>query len=169
MAGNKRDKSVDEIVAEASATPPSPPSPPTAAQEKERRVYALPGELVERIVEFQREKGYPSEVEAVRRLLDDALKSRDTLARLISRFMTRMGSLRSTVEVAKDVLVGHPLVKSMSFDEDAVNFEMKDGWEAKINDKGDVWIWDPQRSNTWSWAPDEGRFGTGKITDDIPF
>lgn len=146
-----------------------PPSPPSAPVETHRRVYALPADLVDRIVEFQKEKGYPSEVEAVRRLLDDALKSRDTLERLIGRFMTRLGALRSTADVSKDILVAHPLVKTMSFSEDSVEFAMKDGWSAKIQDDGNVWVWDPKGQNLWSWEPDSDRFGPGKITDDIPF
>ncbi|GHA13155.1 hypothetical protein GCM10007989_04670 [Devosia pacifica] len=152
---------------------PYPPSPP-APVETQRRVYALPADLVERIVEYQREKGYPSEVEAVRRLLDDALKSRDTLERIISRFLTRLGAQRSAVEVSRDILVGHPLVGSMSFEEDKVDFWMKDGWNVKISDDGTVLVWPPGEASkrgglAWSWVPDDDKFGPGTITDDIPF
>lgn len=155
----------------------TPPSPPPAPVETQRRVYALPADLVERIVEFQKEKGYPSEVEAARRLLDDALKSRDTVDKIISRFMTRLGSLRITTEVAKDVLVGHPLIKSMSFGQDSVSFLMKDDdWQVSINDKGNVTVLMPRHGTKgphWIWKPKGPLFGPGEITideaDDIPF
>jgi len=47
--------------------------PPVPA---ERRVYELPGELVQRIREYGYQEGCRSEVEAARALLDAALKAR---------------------------------------------------------------------------------------------
>ena len=91
----------------------------------QRRVYVLPSELVDRIVEFQTEKGLPSEVEAVRRLLDEALKHRDTESTVIRRFLSRLDNIRITSEVARDVLVGHPLITEVSFGRDNVTFSMK--------------------------------------------
>lgn len=88
-----------------------------------RRVYDLPNELVERILEFQKDRGLPSEVEAARRLLDQALKSRDTRESLIGRFLSRLTPGTEPSEAAADVLVGHPLVKGLDFmDDDSVRF-----------------------------------------------
>ena len=42
-----------------------------------RKVYMLPEDLVERIAAYQHKTSISSEVEAVRRLLDDGLKHRD--------------------------------------------------------------------------------------------
>ncbi|MBK3745378.1 hypothetical protein G3A39_40135 [Paraburkholderia aspalathi] len=98
------------------------------SKEKEatqRGVYVLPTELVERIVAFQSEKGYPSEVEAARKLLDEALKSRDDEYRIIRRFQERLQNLRMPAEVAKDVLVGPPFILDISFDNDHVDFTVK--------------------------------------------
>src|SRR6476646_673720 len=97
-----------------------------------RRVYVLPAELVDRIVAFQKEVGLSSEVEAARRLLDGALKSRDTYTTLITRFRSRLTETRIPAEIAKDVLVGHPLVDRISFREDYLEFVMKDGLEITI-------------------------------------
>lgn len=122
------------------------------AKEKEptqRRVYVLPNELVERIIAFQEEKGYSSEVEAARKLLDEALKSRDDEFRIIGRFQARLRDLRMPAEVAKDVLVGHPLIQDIAFGLDHVDFTVKDRGKFRINSKGDVSEFD---DNLYSWS-----------------
>lgn len=101
-----------------------------------RRVYSLPKELVDRIVTFQEEKRYPSEVEAVRKLLDEALLHRDTAHTIITRFQSRLQSLRMPSEVAKDVLVGHPLITDISFGRDSVTFNVKGAGRFRIHDTG---------------------------------
>lgn len=109
--------------------------------ETQRRVYVLPTELVDRIVEFQKDKGYPSEVEAVRKLLDEALLHRDTDKTIIDRFKSRLRQLRMPSEVAKDVLVGHPLVKEISFEREAIVFDVIGYGKYKINSAGEVLEW----------------------------
>lgn len=47
--------------------------PPKLPGSEQRRVYVLPAELVDRIRAYGHETGCRSEVEAARRLLDDAL------------------------------------------------------------------------------------------------
>lgn len=92
-----------------------------------RRVYDLPNELVERIVEFQKDKGLPSEVETVRRLLDMALKSRDTLETLLVRYFLALTPGIEPGEAAGIVLSGHPLVKGIDFEEDGIKFRFQKG------------------------------------------
>ncbi len=41
-----------------------------------RKVYVLPNEMVERVRQYTKDKGIPSETEAVRRLLAKALDAR---------------------------------------------------------------------------------------------
>lgn len=126
------------------------------ANEKEttqRRVYVLPVELVNRIVAFQQEKGYPSEVEAARKLLDEALKSRDDEFRIIKRFQERLQSLRMPAEVAKDVLVGHPLITDISFGADHVDFSVKDRGKFRITSNGSVSEYDEYLSKWSEWIP----------------
>ncbi|MCA0947354.1 hypothetical protein LCM08_20720 [Salipiger pacificus] len=87
-----------------------------------RRVYELPTELVERIVEFQKDRGLPSEVEAARRLLDQALKSRDTVESLVGRYLAALGPGVEPGEAAGVVLSGHPLVRRISFEDEGIDF-----------------------------------------------
>jgi Arc/MetJ-type ribon-helix-helix transcriptional regulator len=133
-----------------------------------RRVYALPQEMVDRIVEFQREKGYTSEVEAVRRLLDEALKSRDNLEKIINRFLGQLGQHKSTAVAAGNVLVGHPLVKSIHFDGDAVEFVLKSEEGAFITENGMVSLRPFDRD--WRWVHADTPFAPGRIKDNrVPF
>jgi len=138
------------------------------AKEKEasiRRVYVLPSELVARIVEFQEEKNYSSEVEAVRKLLDEALLHRDTAATIINRFKSRLENLRMPAEVAKDVLVGHPLVSNISFGKDEIIFELADGNNYRITDKGDVRYKSTYGREEWRQWPALNR----DMDDEMPF
>lgn len=128
------------------------------SKEKEltqRRVYVLPQELVDRIVAFQEEKGYSSEVEAARKLLDEALKSRDDESRIIRRFQERLQSLRMPAEVAKDVLVGHPLISDISFGADHVDFSVKGHGKYRIKSSGNTYEWDIFNTKWIEWIPFE--------------
>lgn len=96
------------------------------ASTSKRRVYELPNELVERIVEFQTARSLPSEVEAVRRLLDMALKSRDTIETLVGRYLNALSTPGiEPGEAAGVVLSGHPLVRQISFEEDSIVFHFQ--------------------------------------------
>lgn len=119
----------------------------------QRRVYVLPNELVDRIVEFQQEKGYSSEVEAVRKLLDEALLHRDDSKKIIDRFKSRLRILRMPSEVAKDVLVGHPLVEEIGFEKDAITFSVKDSGRFRVGSDGSSYFWDPADSIWYEMSP----------------
>lgn len=108
------------------------------AQTSQRRVYVLPTELVERIVAFQKEMGIPSEVEAARRLLDDALKFRDDWRSLTERFRLKLAELRDISDAARDVLVGHPLVETISFMRRGVSFSLTTGEQTEVDISGEV-------------------------------
>jgi len=134
----------------------------------QRRVYALPTEMVERIVEYQQEKGFQSEVEAVRRLLDEALKSRDTPSKIINRFLARLEAHRVVAEAVKDVLVGHPMVEELKFQRDQVTAKITGTPQITISDSGTVSVDSPD----WSWIPNSrsAPFGPGRLDDgDPPF
>lgn len=105
------------------------------AEEKEksqRRVYGLPPELVERIVQYQKEMGLPSEVEAARRLLDAALMYRDDWKAVVDRFLEKRADSHVLGDAVKAVLVDHPLVKSIDFGEQSIAFKMKEGIDVRI-------------------------------------
>lgn len=132
--------------------------------EGQRRTYILPNELHDRILKFQEEKGYTSEVEAVRRLLDEALKSRDDAHTIIDRFVDRLKSNPIPHEVAKDVLVGHPLVISIGFQGDDITFEIKGASHRYLIDpKGNVFTSSGFGGD--GWEP----YGKGPMDGEIPF
>lgn len=140
----------------------SPEDTPTGS-ENIRRVYALPAEMVERITKFQRDKGLASEVEAVRRLLDEALKSRDDLDTIINRLLSKLGSVRIASEAARDVLVGHPLVTGMSFGDSHVSFNLKNGGQATVFESGYVSV----KNNEWTPNDKNNPYAGGGC--DVPF
>jgi len=113
-----------------------------SSDENLRRVYVLPSELVDRITAYQNAKGYGSEVEAVRRLLDDALRLRDTPEDIVVRFMENMRKIKDPSEVAKLVLVGHPAVSEIGFGDDEVQFWLRGfpGKSIKITAEDKVYL-----------------------------
>ena len=133
-------------------------------EKAQRRVYVLPNELVDRIVAFQEEKNYPSEVEAVRKLLDEALLHRDTASTIITRFRDRLRSLRMPAEIAKDVLVGHPLVSEMTFGKQSITFTLSGYDSYRIFEDGSVEHKEPFEKN---WEPWMKSFKDED--DEIPF
>lgn len=108
-------------------------------QDQYRRVYVLPAELVERILEFQYEKGLSSEVDAVRRLLDEALRARDTPVRLLGRTLRAIEDMKLPYDVAREVLVGHPLVSDLSFKDEEVEIWIRGAGHFKFNAEGELY------------------------------
>lgn len=138
-------------------------------EKTQRRVYVLPAELVDRILAFQIELGLSSEVEAARRLLDDALKSRDNFHTLVTRFLSRLKETRIPAEVAKDVLVGHPLIRRIDFSDGQIEFSMKDGKEVRIWANGDFEVYDEQQNRIDFGPKPKPKPRQSDIDDDIPF
>lgn len=105
-------------------------------EKTQRRVYVLPTELVERIVAYQNEMGMQSEVEAARRLLDEALKSRDDWRSIARRFKEKLSETKVLTDIAKDVLMGHPLVTAIRIQGDSIEFSLKGGEQVTVHDVG---------------------------------
>ena len=163
------------------------PKTEEAPARMQRRVYVLPTELVDRVAEYQRHVGLASEVEAVRRLLDEALKSRDQLRDIADRFISKFKETRSLREAARDVLTGHPLVKNIEFNDEGVKVSLSTGEDAQFDSIAKATLWDKDR-NLWNFELDfdgwpewashrHARPKSGKkakslsetIDDDIPF
>lgn len=118
-------------------------------QVSKRRVYDLPVELVERITAFQQDKKLPSEVEAVRRLLDEALKYRDTPELLVERIKDRLRTSSLVHSIGNDVLREHPLVALIDQSEpDFVGFRLKDGRFFRVHADGHA---TQQSENNYDW------------------
>lgn len=117
-------------------------------EEGQRRVYVLPAELVERVVNYQRQRGLSSEVDAVRRLLDEALKIKETDEDILLRLEKKIINTNDLYSAAKEVLAGHPIVSQINFDDDYIEFKLKgfgiyrvDGLSniEILNDKSQKW------------------------------
>jgi len=129
----------------------------------QRRVYVLPTELVDRITKFQADMKLQSEVEAARRLLDEALKHRDDAEAIARRFLERLKETRMMSDIAKDVLVGHPLISSLKISTGSISFGMTTGDQVTVFQDGTASLVD-RHKRAFSINAD------GQKTDDeIPF
>jgi hypothetical protein len=141
-------------------------------EKNQRRVYIFPNELVERIAAFQQETGLASEAEAARRLLDEALKARDTYKTLIERFVAKLKEVRFLSDAA-GILLGHPQVSGMQFDKESLTFTLTNGFECRIEANGNWVVWNENRNEHDRFPPKErqsfGRSKTSHLDDDIPF
>lgn len=131
-------------------------------EKTQRRVYVLPTELVERIVAYQTEMGLQSEVEAARRLLDEALKSRDDGLAITRRFLEKMKETRLLAEIAKDVLIGHPLITNIGLKSGGIDFTLTSGETVTIFPDGLARLED-RHGNVLNLDKD------GKDVDELPF
>ncbi|TPM33717.1 hypothetical protein FJ955_02960 [Mesorhizobium sp. B2-2-2] len=128
-----------------------------------RRVYVLPTELVDRITSFQADMKLQSEVEAARRLLDEALKQRDDAEAITRRFLERLKDTRMMSDIAKDVLVGHPLINQIKINASSISFGMTTGDQVTVFQDGTASMQDRHKQSFN--INSEGQL----IRDDIPF
>lgn len=147
-----------------------------------KRVSALPQKLVDRILEYQKEKSLPSEVEAARRLLDETFKNRDDMEKIINPFLGKLSVVKIASEVAKDVLVRHPLVNNIAFPSDGIGFALKNTVPAPhnvhISNNGTVLFFNDESNFSYSWIPNSKvKYSQGTINrsyanlddSDVPF
>ena len=88
----------------------------------ERRVYHLPLDLLERLRAYQSEQKIPSEVEAVRRLLNIALEMRDTVETILKQLQVRFVEEGDVRLLASEILPRHSLVTEVRFEDESVCF-----------------------------------------------
>ena len=153
----------------------------------ERRVYVLPSELLDRIRAYQSANGIGSEVEAARRLLDAALQMRDTIEIILNKLGADYKVEQDIRVLARNNLVTHPLVETISIGENVLEFKLRNGSRGSITTKGVMQIGDsdgeymqnyppyqpkqrvavPVAATTPSpsWEPSKG----GDLDDEIPF
>lgn len=152
----------------------------------ERRVYVLPSELVQRVREYQEGNGIPSEVEAVRRLLDNALQMRDSVKSLLTKLRQKSANERDIRVLSRDVLAAHPLVRSISIDDvEGLIFRLNNGESGRIDSGLNTYVDESSSGHEFYWQlwPEpvkEGSFGRSSsagagakkashLDDDIPF
>ncbi|GBQ07568.1 hypothetical protein AA11826_2243 [Komagataeibacter oboediens DSM 11826] len=147
----------------------------------ERRVHVLPVELLERIRTYQNDNNIPSEVEAVRRLLSEALQARDTIDDIMKQVRAYFRQDRDLRTMAKEVLSGHILVNRIVINDTDVEFGLRNGDAGSIKndgsmrtgtvqDDGHIWLkedWPrPQkRSSNEGW----GAPSSQEKDEEIPF
>lgn len=106
----------------------------------QRKIYVLPKELVERIVKFQKSHRYPSEVEAVRYLLNKALLFSQTPDELMTDVYFYLDDAEDDAKaienMVKDLLMGHPLVSILSIQKNGYFITLENGDEYKIGKNG---------------------------------
>jgi hypothetical protein len=123
-------------------------------EENERRVYVLPVEQLERVRAYQSANGIGSEVEAVRRLLDAALQMRDTVRDVLKILKSRYAAEKDLRVLARDILAGHALIRSVHYDDDAVYFFFSNGEGGKIDSGGATYVGDAREHEVWhDWPP----------------
>ncbi|WP_428487471.1 hypothetical protein [Rhodopila sp.] len=118
----------------------------------ERKVWLLPTELSERIKAFQASQGIASEVEAARRLLDSALQMRDAVPDILRKLRDRYEEEKDLRVLARDVLVNHALVRSVTFDDDSVWFQFRDETLGRIEKDGKTYTGYRDDRTDLNWA-----------------
>lgn len=114
----------------------------------QRRVYVLPTTLVTRIETFQKQRKIASEVEAVRQLLDEALKNRETPSDLAYQIYYALIQKSQTIDVLKDLVIGHPVVESIKKEPDEWVVECKGGIKYSFGDDRTLYEHD-RKTNVW--------------------
>lgn len=119
----------------------------------QRKIYVLPKELVERIVNFQKSRRYPSEVEAVRHLLNKGLVFCQTPDELMLEVFSCLINNKSTESIVNGLLVGHPLVASLTIQKNGYFFTLENGDEYKINKNKAVLMKKKPNGDWVAWFP----------------
>ncbi|GBQ90930.1 hypothetical protein GCM10007866_18080 [Gluconobacter albidus] len=119
----------------------------------ERRIHVLPVELLERVRSYQNDNSIASEVEAVRRLLSEALQARDTIDDLMKQVRAQFKKDRDFRTLARDILSGHILVKRMEIFDHDLRFVMRSGDAGKIDRQGKLQTGQAdEEGNVYNWS-----------------
>ncbi|WP_029606234.1 hypothetical protein [Kozakia baliensis] len=145
----------------------------------ERRIHVLPVELLERVRSYQNDNGIASEVEAVRRLLSEALQARDSIDDLMKQVRAQFKKDRDFRTMARDVLSGHILVKRIEIADTDLKFIMRSGEAGKIDRQGRMLTGmsddEGYVHNWYDWPPKPDfpvrtkRSSSGDPDEEIPF
>lgn len=176
----RRSRILPEIAAALELELPGAPKPankPAAVGGLVKVMYVLPAELVQRVEDYKNDVGVSSDDEAVRRLIDDALKHRDTFVTITDRLVSKLSALKSLREAAGYVLANHPLVKSITFNSNNVNFILSNDYSIEVYNDGIAVVYDESnnaykfvRGRVPAWASSLNRDNPYDINldDDIP-
>lgn len=143
--------------------------------------YVLPKELIERVEKYKTAIGVSSDDEVVRRIIDDFLKKTDEFVDIVGRILDKYKSLRSMREAAGVVLANHPLVLSISFQEnnqvyfvfddpfyDRITVELTHWGQVSVK-KSDGSLFKFFKEYAPSWADKKQITEVASESDQIPF
>jgi len=160
-----------------------------------RKLVTLSPELIERIEKFQRESGASSESEALKTLIEDGLKMRDTPYDLFRRCESATNSGQRLGDIVDRLVSDHPLVESSVVNSDGLSVYIKTDadeadqrfhysrarrvwkWEQRVTGYGnDGWEAidpidpnEPPRASSSSKPSGRGRTPVNDLDDEIPF
>ncbi len=164
---------------------------PRIAKNTVRKLVTLPLDIAERIVEFQKISGAPSESDALRILIEDGLKMRDTVDALFARLKAATERGQSIFELINHLAQGHPLIASTSIEPGQLVVYLKNS-DPEYPDERLVFsharrAWSQQRrsghnyEDQWEVVPDPTKAASGArrgggfprggsdLDDEIPF
>ena len=156
-----------------------------------RRLVTLPPDLAERVEKFRETSGATSESDALKVLIEDGLKRRDTPEDIFQRCETATASGQSIGDIINLVTSDHPLIEQTVLDAEALmiflrvdssspperfrysRFQRKWYWERKEGNYSDSWS-NVRRISQSSYG---GGYGSGgdfmpsgpDLDDEIPF
>lgn len=150
-----------------------------------RKLVSLSAELAERVEKFQQESGAASESDALKMLIEDGLKIRDTPADLFQRCESATNSGQRIGDIVERLTSDHPLVHNTVVSADGLSVYLKSDGESQperfhLSRIKRVWTWERSVSgygNQDAWeditprpqgSPARSRLGND-LDDDIPF
>jgi hypothetical protein len=90
-----------------------------------RKLVTLPPELAERVEKYRLVSAAASESDALKTLIEDGLKLKDTPRDLIKRFESAMKNGQSVTEIVVMLAADHPLVESTYLDSSELLVNLK--------------------------------------------
>src|SRR5579862_469316 len=147
-----------------------------------RKLVTLPPDLAERVDNYRQKFAPASESDALKSLIEDGLKMRDTPEDLFQRCETSTSSGQSIKDVIYLTTSNHPLVDRTIIDQDAVLIMLKTPPDARLERfryaraRG-TWAWEYRRGEYEDdWVAKESstqsapkKSVAGELDDDIPF
>lgn len=114
-----------------------------------RMMVTLPPWVIERVRSFQAQRGYPSEAQAIRKLIETGLGAFDSKDDLLSQCMSATRQNANISDLLGGLLDGHPLVNSIDLNPDELSVHIRGGHKIIFNRRTGAWLRD------WRLASEE--------------
>lgn len=145
-----------------------------------RKLVTLPPDLAERVESFRATSGATSESDALKMLIEDGLKLRDTPADLIRRCRTATEKGQSIGDIINLMTSDHPLVQSTTVDGEGLAIYLRlpsneDSQRFFFSRNRRVWSWEHQIYNgewelvEWEKPKPAAKSASKDLDDEIPF